>query len=386
MEQADKFIDPYVDALVVAGAIRSQEVERAFRAVPRHHFISQIYLPPAGPNDRGFRKAPWNPSAPDVAHLSLIYSDSPLVTRLADGMPMSSSSSPSLMAEMLELLLIKPGSNILEIGTATGFNAALIAGIAGPAGRVVSVEIDPPTAEQARMALTAYSNVSVLTGDGGERERLPKGEAFDKVIVTVGAADLSPAWVACLAPGGTILVPLERGGSHALVTVGEESGQIRGKIVGWTGFVSGAGTLSTGHPLRGLAMVPPSEMHEKSLRAGLGQGAWMRTMGVHADEVDFYCYLSLIDERALWTPFGSGLVEGRAWAAAGQGMLRWTGGKHLAKDLERAFGDWERLGRPSTADWLLEFHPTSTLPRKETRWWVRRRFYDWVFRLAADCT
>ncbi|WP_028650090.1 methyltransferase domain-containing protein [Nocardiopsis sp. CNT312] len=104
--------------------------------------------------------------------LRAYYADQPLITQFDDGegtgagYSSSSASMPTTVAMMLEALDPVPGARVLEIGTGTGYNAALPAARTGP-GRVVSVEVDPSVADQAQTSLkTAGHLVSVITGDG----------------------------------------------------------------------------------------------------------------------------------------------------------------------------------------------------------------------------
>ncbi len=95
-----------VDALVSAGACTSPAVAAAFRAVPRERFVPEVAA----------REG-----------LAAVYRDQALVTRRdARGVPTSSSSQPSLMAAMLEALALEPGQRVLELGTGTGYHAALL--------------------------------------------------------------------------------------------------------------------------------------------------------------------------------------------------------------------------------------------------------------------
>ncbi|MFN3346714.1 MAG: hypothetical protein ACK42E_02760 [Candidatus Bipolaricaulaceae bacterium] len=92
---------------------------------------------------------------PDPEHLKFIYSDRPLVTKLVGDVPTSSSSQPSLVAQMLELLELKPGLSVLEIGTGTGYNAALVQEIVGETGRVTTIDIQEGVVMQTRRLLKA---------------------------------------------------------------------------------------------------------------------------------------------------------------------------------------------------------------------------------------
>ena len=97
------------------------------------------------------------------------YADEPIVIkRDSDDVPISSSSQPSMMAIMLEQLEPAPGHRVLEIGTGTGYNAALLAELVGDRGLVVSVDIDQDLVEGARENLVraGYSGVRVVCADG----------------------------------------------------------------------------------------------------------------------------------------------------------------------------------------------------------------------------
>jgi protein-L-isoaspartate(D-aspartate) O-methyltransferase len=172
-----------VDKLKGEGTIHSAHVEAAFRAIPRHVFL------------------------PGVA-LETVYSDTHVVTKEHERDAISSSSQPTIMALMLELLDLHPGERVLEIGAGTGYNAALMAHIVGEAGHVVTMDIDDDIVEQARALLVAagHERVHVVCGDGGFG--YPSAAPYDKIILTVGTADLAPAWWEQLKLGGRLVVPL----------------------------------------------------------------------------------------------------------------------------------------------------------------------------------
>ncbi|NTU79599.1 MAG: methyltransferase domain-containing protein, partial [Chloroflexales bacterium] len=113
-----------------------------------------------------------------------------------------------MMAIMLAQLGLAPGHCVLEVGAGTGYNAALIAHIVGPAGRVVSLDIDAElvSAAQAHLAAAGHPEVEVRHADGALGA--PDAAPFDRIIVTAGAWDLLPAWRAQLVPGGRIVVPV----------------------------------------------------------------------------------------------------------------------------------------------------------------------------------
>ncbi|MCY7341859.1 MAG: methyltransferase, FxLD system, partial [Pseudonocardia sp.] len=175
--------DGLADYIRGRGTFRSAAVERAFRTVPRHLFL------------------------PDV-DLAEAYAPRPVITKRApNGTALSSASSPNLVADMLELLDARPGHQVLEIGAATGINAALLAEIVGPDGHVVTVEIDHDLTEEARTALdtAGYGHVEVHCADGALGH--PSGGPYDRIIVTAGAWNIPATWWEQLAPAGRLVVP-----------------------------------------------------------------------------------------------------------------------------------------------------------------------------------
>ncbi len=172
-----------VDKLKLAGHIRSLEIEAAFRAVPRHVFL------------------------PDIA-VEEVYRDQVIpIKRLGEEF-ISSSSQPTIMAIMLEQLDLRPGQHVLEIGAGSGYNAALIAHIVGESGLVVTVDIDEDIVESAREHLetAGLQRVQVVCGDGGLG--YAAAAPYDRIILTVKAWDIAPAWFEQLKSEGKLLVPL----------------------------------------------------------------------------------------------------------------------------------------------------------------------------------
>jgi protein-L-isoaspartate O-methyltransferase len=147
------------------GAVRSADWQHALEQVPRHVFVPRFTL---GSSEAG------TPDTVDAAlpeqheeWLTSVYSDTGLVTQFGeDGHSTSSSSTPSTMAWMLEALDVSPGQRVLEIGTGSGYNAALLSERLG-ADRVTTVDIDPELVELARERLrSAGYTPTVAVADG----------------------------------------------------------------------------------------------------------------------------------------------------------------------------------------------------------------------------
>lgn len=172
-----------VEHLEQEGLLQDRAIARAFSAVPRHHFL------------------PGHP-------LEQTYADQAVAIKREGDEWLSSSSQPAMMAIMLNQLGLAPGQSVLEVGAGTGYNAALIAQIVGPAGRVLSLDIDADlvAAARANLDMAGFHAVGLRQADGGLGA--PDAAPFDRIIVTAGAWDLLPAWRAQLAPGGRIVVPV----------------------------------------------------------------------------------------------------------------------------------------------------------------------------------
>jgi protein-L-isoaspartate(D-aspartate) O-methyltransferase len=165
-----------------------------------------------------------------------------VVTQVDDGhpdepgggsMPTSSASAPIMLAE----LDVQPGHRVLEIGTGTGYNAALLAHRLG-AEHITSIEVDPDVAARARQALsdTGYGEVCVVTGDGALG--YPPGAPYDRIIATAAAHSIPYPWVEQTRPGGRIVLPWANSNTGALVALTvEEHGSASGGIVGESSFM-----------------------------------------------------------------------------------------------------------------------------------------------------
>lgn len=152
-----------------------QDVAEAMRQVPRHEFV------PEEERERA-------------------YEDAPLPIGFGQTI-----SQPIVVAIMTDLLDIESGSKVLEVGTGSGYQAAVLAALGT---RVHSIEIIPELAEFGRENLerTGYGQVQVHQGDGyyGLEQEAP----FDAIIVTAAASHIPPPLVEQLAPGGCMVIPV----------------------------------------------------------------------------------------------------------------------------------------------------------------------------------
>lgn len=167
--------------------------------------------------------------------LSGVYSRQALITQVGgddgvveaarrgervEGTATSSSSAPTPMSLMLHALDVRDGDHVLEIGTGTGYTAALLCERLG-SDNVTSVDVEAALIDAARDRLSALGYAPYLAAVDGTKG-CPERAPFDRVIATVGLRRVPPAWIKQTRAGGRILVPLDRtaaGGLLALLTV-----------------------------------------------------------------------------------------------------------------------------------------------------------------------
>jgi protein-L-isoaspartate(D-aspartate) O-methyltransferase len=212
--------DPHqeIREAMVAETIESRGVTdpgvlQAMRNVPRHEFVPEAYVNQA-------------------------YEDHPLPIGYGQTI-----SQPYIVAWMTELLDLQPGERVLEIGTGSGYQAAVLAELEGI--EVFTIEIVPELAELAaeRLDAAAYSHVTTRQGDGyyGWPEHAP----YDAIIVTAAPDHLPQPLVAQLTEGGRLVIPIGPPGSYQnLWRFAYENGELRAENMGGVIFVpfTGEGT------------------------------------------------------------------------------------------------------------------------------------------------
>jgi protein-L-isoaspartate O-methyltransferase len=224
---ADQANTAMVDRLIALGALWSPRLMAAFRATPRHRFLDRVFQYVRKHNR--WREVPTRDPGPEA--IRLLYSDRALITRLGRAAPeapetaISSSSQPSLMAQMLEDLKPAPGQSTLEIGAGTGYNAALLAHVVGPR-LVTSVDVDRKVLAQAREHLRRFPDRGVELRHADGRIPMPGGETFERIMVTAATPDLEPAWLEQLADNGVLLAPLALAPGLAYVMRGAVQGGV----------------------------------------------------------------------------------------------------------------------------------------------------------------
>jgi len=366
-----------VDALREGGRIRSAAVDAAFRGVPRHLFLPGLSVADA-------------------------YADEAIAVQFSEGVATSSASQPSMMAIMLEQLGLQPGHRVLEIGAGTGYNAALMSRIVGAAGLVTAVDIDEELVDKAAVHLASARvyGVDLVAADGADG--YPPGAPYDRIVLTVGSDDVQPAWLAQLAPGGRLLLPLAVRGSQLSVALDlDPDGVLRCDSVRSCAFIRlrGAAASTDGNRLvegLGVAIQTPDDLPEPDIATTarvLADPRKRRSAPVQLGAVDVWdgfglwlaltepgaCRLLAVEpETALpddLLPLGStggtvALADAEGAAAvvpagspepgpAAVAVREFgPGGAGLGDRMLAALDGWVAAGRPGAADWRLTVVPT----------------------------
>jgi protein-L-isoaspartate(D-aspartate) O-methyltransferase len=353
-----------VDRLIAEGALWSRPLIDAFRATPRHRFLDRVYL--FHRRSKRWRRLAARDASPDL--LRLLYADRALITRLSTAarhgapVPISSSSQPSLMAQMLEDLKLAPGLGVLEVGAGTGYNAALMAHVAGP-DRVASVDVDGEVLAQARAHLGDFSARGIRLEHADGRDGFAAAAPFDRIVVTAATPDLEPAWLGQLADRGLLLAPLALAPGLAYVVRGTVTdGIFHGRLTRAAYFMplraegeAGGGEWEYPPPAGDLRPVPAPWVgwfdrprlrgHWRGLSQAIAFFGFVRGLAVH--------YRVLDGGRP---GFGVSDGAGLCWYGVQEWQVNGDAGRDLGRKLWRAFLD---AGGPWPTEFRLKASPSA---------------------------
>ncbi|GAA1990308.1 methyltransferase domain-containing protein [Nocardiopsis rhodophaea] len=338
------------DLAALAGTDWAEE----FRAVPREHFIPDA----AHASYMGDEPSHWIDRKTDPATWQrAVYSDTTILTQVDDGQaplteetattsidPSSSSTAPSLVAEFLDLLDPFPGDRVLEIGTGTGWTAALMSERLD-AENVYSIEVDEQVAEQAAANVKRSGHSPHLrVGDGADG--WPEAALFDRVHVTCGMREIPYTWVEQTRPGGVIVAPwapaqalghklvLTVTGDTAIGRLGGRAGfmMMRGQRHGYPTPV-GDRRASAGRvdPMRISCAGPGLEMAVAAFMPGVavnGLGSGDDRVGLRHPATGSYALAVRSDDgvkarvsehgpRSLWVEFEAAYLKWLSWGSPG---------------------------------------------------------------------
>ncbi|MGH4017250.1 MAG: ATP-grasp peptide maturase system methyltransferase [Pseudonocardiaceae bacterium] len=381
----------FLDELAKSGTVSDPELLAAFRDVPRDVFVPYFFI--QTPDQPGWLLV----ERPSVEWLEGVHSTRALITQIdgdgdnvsrartsrVDGTATSSSSAPTLMALMLEALNTQDRHRVLEIGTGTGYNTALLCQRLG-AANVTSIDIDAGLVNRARERLATLGYLPYLATTDGT-QGCPDRAPFDRIIATVGLSRVPEAWIEQTAPGAKILLPLDligRAGLLALLTV-DGDGKAEGPFLPDIGGFMPIRT-NQHHTLTILSTISDDDGYTSETVLPVDQA--INT----SSPFEFFAALLVGGYDWLgFTPSDGGPAEtwltqpNGSWVChttgrSGNRTVRQGGPTRLWDGIEAAHQTWQQLGHPARERFGLTVHHGQHIlwldhPNSPHRWHLNAR-------------
>lgn len=359
----------------------------AFTEVPRAIFVPAWYE--HGLDERGISVWQLRDATDDRERwLQAVYSDETLVTALDPataekvgdrawtGVASSSSTAPGLVAGMLTELQLESGHRVLEIGTGTGYNTALLSARLGPQ-LVYSIDIDPGLVETARTRLAELGYAPLLAvGDG--RNGHPAGGPYDRVIATCSVTRIPEAWIRQTRPGGMILTDLALGIDGGIVRlVVDPDGGATGGFTATSGRFMPARSDATTYPVRERAAYRPESGTRRTAVSAADiqeQYGFRIALSLALPEAELVHHL---DEASGPTSIQFQQPDG-SWARTPVGTtdhpptVTYGGDGALWERVEAEWARWNEQGRPGHTAYGIALDPDGTM-----RGWRTTDNYVW---------
>ncbi|MEV5599175.1 protein-L-isoaspartate(D-aspartate) O-methyltransferase [Streptomyces sp. NPDC052496] len=346
-------------ALAAKGAFRRPWLAEAFDAVDRERFVpSRFWGLPARDDgrcpllDREEDEERWRRAVWDTRRSAIVQMDDGATAPdgPARGDFTSSVSALDIAYEKLCHLDLEPHHRVLEIGTASGYNTALLCERVGSA-RVATVEVDPVLAAWGadNLKRAGYASVRAVCGDGlagGPPDRAAL-DPYDRVLSTASVRRIPTAWLAQTADGGVILTPFGTAYANAgLLKLRVRDGRAQGTFVGSAHYMWVRGQ----RPRRVIDVPDGSRPRASPLDpAEVLQGSWQQdfAIGLHVRDIDYTHRGDGADRQVqLWDESGTSaaVVSYDAWWR--RGAVRVWGPRDLWREAVTAYTWWRTHGRP----------------------------------------
>jgi protein-L-isoaspartate(D-aspartate) O-methyltransferase len=359
-----------VDDLTSSGVL-DPPWRKAFLAVPRHAFIPDTIW-----RQRRRELMPFHRADDPDRWLQLTYAPTQvLITQVDDGNPVgpgligdrisSSASQPNVVALMLAALDADSGMTVCEIGTGTGYNAALLAHRLG-AQNVTTIEVDAALAASAHVALAdaGYGGVTVVTGDGayGYPHRAP----YDRVLSTAAIGHVPSAWVEQTRPGGRVVTPWGTpylNGALLSLTVGDDA-TATGRLVDNVAFMwlrDQRLPLTWVHECvydEDKALVSHTDVHPGRVTDDYHAALAIGLLVPHCE----FRYCRAQDDSGEYTVWFLDPTS-RSWASidytpgTDSYEVNQLGPRHLWDEVETAYTWWVQADRPTSDQWRFTVTP-----------------------------
>lgn len=344
---------PRARALANQVAPHSPTWWRAVSRTPRHVFVPELWDRTKSPPELISYDSPlW---------LKTVYTDEALTTQLQQHpehpelwLPTSSTTAPSLMVSMLQALDLEVEHRVLELGTGTGYNAALLSTFLDES-QVFSIDLDPALVSAARERLASIRVLPTLAV-GDSRKGHPEGAPYDRVIATHSVEQVPYTWVEQARPGGVILTDVRSASSPGIGRIahlevrGDGTAKGHFRHAGTGGFMSARTNVDRPDTYFGL---PTRDLRDANRRS--------TDIDVHTlDDPNFRFALWAHHPQLTISPSPGPTVSTRdgSWATAPRpGEVDVAGPVDLWALVERTHAWWCGSGRPRVEDFTITITP-----------------------------
>ena len=370
----------------------SEATDSAYLATPRHRFVKRY-------RESGAKE--WHEVRKEnlEEHLATLYANKPLILYGEDEDNIASTiSQPSFVLRMLDMLQLRPGQTVFELGAGSGWNAALMGHLVGPQGHVYSLEFIPEVAKTAGDTISALGikNVSIIVGDGGEG--YAAGAPYDRAIFTAGAYDLPHHFYEQMKDNGLLLIVIKtEGGGDNLFLLRKTQNHFESLESQPCGFVQMRGKykIDSLEPSP-VEMLPewPELQHKEISKVpfwwgGKGKTGFVwRTLGIRSflgiTEPSFRAFKTeKVNEQSREEHyFGLWNKENKSLVLAKEDSLVAYGNTVAKERLLQKVKQWVEFGMPSASSLALRVYPSAyPFAAHENQWIVKRRESQFLWSL-----
>ena len=361
----------------------SESTQTAYLQTPRHMFVKRY-------RDWGTREWREVKQANLEEHVATLYADRPLCLFGDDDDDVSSTiSQPSFVLRMLDMLQIKRGHTVFELGAGSGWNAALMGHLVGPEGRVFSLELIPEVARMAAATIEGLGldNVTIIEADGGDG--YPGGAPYDRAIFTAGAHDLPGPFFEQMNEGSLLLMVIKnRGGGDNLFLLRKFADHFASLDSTPCGFVQmkGRHQVDSLEPIVLDSLPDWPQLRDKKISerpfwwGGKGRdGIRWRTLGIRSflGIVEPLFQVFKTEKTGEQTReehyFGLWDESERSLVIARDDSLMAYGNSTAEERLMEQVKYWVELGMPTAASFEVQIHPVGVALTPGVNQWVARR-------------
>ncbi len=372
----------------------SEAVGQAFMALPRHLFVNRY---------RMFGTKEWQDvTAQNIQeHLGRLYADEPVcLLGDDDNDVISTISQPSFVLRSLDMLQLRAGQRVFELGTASGWNAALMAHLVQPGGHVYSIEIMPQLAGEAaeRLDQLGIPNVTVVEADGGDG--YAPGAPYDRATFTAGTYDLPRHFYKQMKEGGLLLVGIknEGGGDNLFLLrkTADHFESVESMPCGWV-QMRGKYHIDKANPEPIEALDAWNELQTQEISKtpfwwsvkGREPFVWV-TAGVRSFlGITEPCFRTFKVEKTPKQPreeryFGLWDEEHRSLVLAKHDCLIAYGNAMAKERLMERLQQWVNLGMPTGSSFELQVYPAAiSLTPGQNQWITKREESQFLWSLGT---